>query len=68
MTVEHVYMIYDVCRMLTSPIDIIFLQITGFLDGYTFHGDPHKVFDDFFGCNNPFKGLSLSLSVYSTYM
>ena len=29
----------------------------GFLDGYTFHGDPHKVFEDFFGCNNPFNGL-----------
>lgn len=28
----------------------------GFLDGYTFHGDPHRVFNDFFGCNNPFKG------------
>jgi DnaJ family protein B protein 13 len=31
----------------------------GFLDGYTFHGDPHKVFDDFFGCNNPFKVTEL---------
>lgn len=29
----------------------------GFLDGYTFHGDPHRVFNDFFGCNNPFKEL-----------
>ena len=28
----------------------------GFLDGYTFHGDPYKVFEDFFGCDNPFKG------------
>ena len=25
-------------------------------DGYRFHGDPHKVFDDFFECNNPFQG------------
>ncbi|PIK38174.1 putative dnaJ-like subfamily B member 13-like [Apostichopus japonicus] len=25
------------------------------LPGYTFHGDPHKVFSDFFGGNNPFS-------------
>ena len=28
----------------------------GFTAGYTFHGDPFKVFSTFFGGNNPFAG------------
>jgi len=28
----------------------------GFTSGYTFHGDPYKVFSTFFGGNNPFAG------------
>lgn len=28
----------------------------GFTHGYTFHGDPFKVFSTFFGGNNPFAG------------
>lgn len=28
----------------------------GFTAGYTFHGDPFKVFSTFFGGNNPFSG------------
>ena len=26
-------------------------------NGYTFHGNPEKVFRDFFGGDNPFQGL-----------
>lgn len=29
-----------------------------FLDGYVFHGDPKKVFKDFFGGSNPFAGIA----------
>ena len=28
----------------------------GFTSGYTFHGDPFKVFSTFFGGSNPFAG------------
>lgn len=31
--------------------------------GYTFHGNPEKVFRDFFGGDNPFQGLLLFLFV-----
>ena len=27
--------------------------------GYTFHGNPDKVFRDFFGGDNPFQGVSV---------
>lgn len=27
-----------------------------FLDGYTFHGDARRVFNEFFGGDNPFAG------------
>ena len=30
-----------------------------FLDGYIFHGDPKRVFRDFFGGDNPFTGMLL---------
>lgn len=30
---------------------------TGFTEGYTFHGDARKVFQDFFGTENPFQDL-----------
>ena len=28
----------------------------GYSGAYTFHGDPNKVFRDFFGGDNPFSG------------
>ena len=31
----------------------------GFTSGYTFHGDPFKVFSTFFGGDNPFAGKQI---------
>lgn len=31
--------------------------------GYTFHGNAHKVFRDFFGGDNPFQGTYLDISI-----
>ena len=31
-----------------------------FLEGYTFHGDAKRVFNEFFGGDNPFAGIVLA--------
>ena len=50
------------CR---SPL-IHVLATSGFVEGYTFHGDPHKVFQAFFGCGNPFAGMHNIQHMYRT--
>lgn len=35
---------------------------TEFLEGYVFHGDPKRVFREFFGGENPFAGMIIYIS------
>lgn len=38
----------------------------GFAQGYTFHGDPFKVFSTFFGGSNPFAGKYILVVILPT--
>ena len=37
--------------------------VDGWTSGYTFHGDAHRVFTEFFGGENPFAGNHINLNI-----